>query len=105
MPNVVVEFGAVIAELGEQPRAARQFSKNTGTVFYLVGAVWVPEEICHLLPRIETNDEYFPYHKVPRILAYVWHRAARCYSKKYIKRFAYHSPTLINPQIPGMVKM
>ncbi len=35
MPNVMVEFGAVIAELGRQPRMARQFFENTRTAFYL----------------------------------------------------------------------
>ena len=39
MPNVNVEFGAVIAELGRQPRMAKQFFPNTRTGYCLVKIV------------------------------------------------------------------
>ncbi len=42
LPNVVVEFGAVIAELGRQPRMAKTFLRNTKTAFCLAKTVGYP---------------------------------------------------------------
>ncbi|MFT3826180.1 MAG: amidohydrolase family protein [Chitinophagaceae bacterium] len=63
MPNVVVEFGAVIAELGRQPRAARQFFEKYQDRILFGKDSWVPEEYATYFRVLETNDEYFPYHK------------------------------------------
>jgi len=63
MPNVVVEFGAVIAELGRQPRAARQFFTKYQDRILFGKDSWVPEEYATYFRVLETEDEYFPYHK------------------------------------------
>lgn len=63
MPNVVVEFGAVIAELGRQPRAARLFFEKYQDRILFGKDSWVPEEYATYFRVLETNDEYFPYHK------------------------------------------
>lgn len=63
MPNVVVEFGAVIAELGRQPRMAKQFfTKNQDRILFGKDS-WVPDEYATYFRVLETEDEYFPYHK------------------------------------------
>ncbi len=63
MPNVVVEFGAVIAELGRQPRAAKKlFEKYQDRILFGKDS-WVPEEYATYFRVLETEDEYFPYHK------------------------------------------
>lgn len=63
MPNVLIEFGAVIAELGRQPRMAREFfSKYQDRILFGKDS-WVPEEYTTYFRVLETNDEYFPYHK------------------------------------------
>jgi predicted TIM-barrel fold metal-dependent hydrolase len=63
MPNVVVEFGAVIAELGRQPRMAKQFFTKYPDRILFGKDSWVPEEYPTYFRVLETEDEYFPYHK------------------------------------------
>src|SRR5258706_1315429 len=63
MPNVVVEFGAVIAELGRQPRAAKAFFTKYQDRIMFGKDSWVPQEYTTYFRVLETEDEYFPYHK------------------------------------------
>jgi predicted TIM-barrel fold metal-dependent hydrolase len=63
MPNVNVEFGAVIAELGRQPKMARQFFEKYQDRILFGKDSWVPEEYATYFRVLETEDEYFPYHK------------------------------------------
>ncbi len=63
MPNVVVEFGAVIAELGRQPRTAAAFFKKFQDRILFGKDSWVPEEYGTYFRVLESADEYFPYHK------------------------------------------
>lgn len=63
MPNVVVEFGAVIAELGRQPKAAKAFFTKYQDQILFGKDSWVPEEYSTYFRVLETEDEYFPYHK------------------------------------------
>jgi predicted TIM-barrel fold metal-dependent hydrolase len=63
MPNVVVEFGAVIAELGRQPKAAKAFFTKYQDRILFGKDSWVPEEYTTYFRVLETEDEYFPYHK------------------------------------------
>jgi predicted TIM-barrel fold metal-dependent hydrolase len=63
MPNVVVEFGAVIAELGRQPRMANQFFTKYQDKILFGKDSWVPSEYQTYFRVLETADEYFPYHK------------------------------------------
>ncbi|MEY3405667.1 MAG: hypothetical protein RL161_1097 [Bacteroidota bacterium] len=63
MPNMYTEIGAVIAELGRQPRAAKAFlTKYQDRVLFGKDS-WVPEEYQTYFRVLETEDEYFPYHK------------------------------------------
>lgn len=63
MPHVNVEFGAVIAELGRQPKAARAFFEKYQDRILFGKDSWVPEEYATYFRVLETEDEYFPYHK------------------------------------------
>lgn len=63
MPNVMVEFGAVIAELGRQPHTAKQFFTQYQDRILFGKDSWVPEEYATYFRVLETEDEYFPYHK------------------------------------------
>lgn len=63
IPNMYVEFGAVIAELGRQPRAARSFFETFQDRILFGKDSWVPEEYTTYFRVLETADEYFPYHK------------------------------------------
>jgi uncharacterized protein len=62
-PNMYTEIGAVIAELGRQPRAAKEFlTKYQDRVMFGKDS-WVPDEYETYFRVLETADEYFPYHK------------------------------------------
>ena len=62
-PNMMSEIGAVISELGRQPRMARAFlSKYQDRVMFGKDA-WNPEEYHTYFRVLETADEYFPYYK------------------------------------------
>jgi predicted TIM-barrel fold metal-dependent hydrolase len=63
MPNMYVEIGAVIAELGRQPRTAREFIIRYQDRVLFGKDSWVPEEYATYFRVLETADEYFPYHK------------------------------------------
>jgi len=63
MPNVYVEFGAVIAELGRQPRAAKAFFEKFQDRILFGKDSWTPSEYATYFRVLETEDEYFPYHK------------------------------------------
>jgi predicted TIM-barrel fold metal-dependent hydrolase len=62
-PNMYVEIGAVIAELGRQPRAARQFFEKRQDRILFGKDSYVPDEYATYFRVLETEDEYFPYHK------------------------------------------
>ncbi len=63
IPNLYVEIGAVIAELGRQPRAAnRFFAKYQDRVLFGKDS-YKPEEYPTYFRVLETDDEYFPYYK------------------------------------------
>lgn len=62
-PNMYTEIGAVIAELGRQPRAAREFLIKYQDRVMFGKDSWVPEEYPTYFRVLETADEYFPYHK------------------------------------------
>jgi uncharacterized protein len=63
IPNMNIEFGAVIAELGRQPRAAKKFFEKYQDRILFGKDSWVPEEYATYFRVLETEDEYFPYHK------------------------------------------
>lgn len=62
-PNVNVEFGAIIAELGRQPKAAKAFFTKYQDRILFGKDSWVPAEYQTYFRVLETEDEYFPYHK------------------------------------------
>jgi uncharacterized protein len=62
-PNMYTEIGAVIAELGRQPRTARAFMVKYQDRILFGKDSWVPDEYETYFRVLETADEYFPYHK------------------------------------------
>lgn len=62
-PNVYTEIGAVLAELGRQPRFAREwFLKHQDRVLFGKD-IWAPEEYHVYFRVLETADEYFDYYR------------------------------------------
>ena len=66
LPNVSVEFGAREAELGRQPRRAREFFIQYQDRI-MFGADFTAEEEMYRnhFRWLETNDEYFDYYGYP----------------------------------------
>jgi len=63
MPNVNTEIGAVLHELGRQPRAAREFLIRYQDRVLFGKDIWAPEEYHTYFRTLETADEYFPYYR------------------------------------------
>ncbi len=62
-PNMYSEIGAVIAELGRQPRMAKAFLTKYQDRVMFGKDYWNPEEYYTYFRVLETADEYFPYYK------------------------------------------
>ncbi len=98
MPNVYTEIGAVIAELGRQPRAAKVFlTKYQDRVLFGKDS-WVPEEYETYFRVLETEDDYFPYHK--RYHAF-WRMYGIGLPDEILKKIYYKNALAI---LPGMDK-
>ncbi|WP_282160754.1 amidohydrolase family protein [Ulvibacterium marinum] len=63
MPNMYVGIGAVIQELGRQPRNAKKFFAKYQDRILFGKDAWNPDEFPTYFRVLETNDEYFPYYK------------------------------------------
>lgn len=63
LPNMNVEIGAVISELGRQPRTANKFFTKWQDRILFGKDAWVPNEYATYFRVLETEDEYFQYHK------------------------------------------
>lgn len=63
LPNVVTGLGAVLAELGRQPRAAREFLIRYQDRVLMGKDIWNPEEFSTYFRTLETADEYFDYYR------------------------------------------
>lgn len=62
-PNMYVGIAAVIAELGRQPRFAKEFFIKYQDRVLFGKDSWRPDEYPTYFRVLETADEYFPYHK------------------------------------------
>ena len=63
IPNMMVEIGAVIAELGRQPRAANKFFEKYQDRVLFGKDAYNPDEYPTYFRVLESEDEYFPYYK------------------------------------------
>lgn len=63
MPNMYVGIGAVIAELGRQPKNAHKFFLKYQDRILFGKDSWKPNEFPTYFRVLETDDEYFPYYK------------------------------------------
>ena len=63
LPNMYTEIGAVLAELGRQPRFAREwFIKYQDRIMFGKDS-WHPDEYYVYFRVLETSDEYFDYYR------------------------------------------
>jgi uncharacterized protein len=62
-PNVVVELGAILYDLGRQPRAAHDFFVKYQDRILFGKDAFQPEEYPYYWRVFETRDEYFDYYR------------------------------------------
>jgi predicted TIM-barrel fold metal-dependent hydrolase len=96
MKNVVVEFGAVIAELGRQPKASKAFFTKYQDRILFGKDSWVPDEYATYFRVLETEDEYFPYHKKYHAF---WRMYGMGLSDEILKKVYYKNAIRIIPNI------
>ncbi|MFO7446624.1 MAG: amidohydrolase family protein [Ignavibacteriaceae bacterium] len=63
LPNVYTEIGAVLYEIGRQPRFAREFFIKHQDRIMMGKDSWRPEEYHSYFRVLETADEYFDYYR------------------------------------------
>ena len=63
MPNVYTELGAVLAELGRQPKTARKWMINYQDRVMMGKDTYNKEEYYTYFRVLETDDEYFDYYR------------------------------------------
>jgi len=95
-PNMYVEIGAVIAELGRQPRTSARFFEKWQDRILFGKDSWVPSEYTTYFRVLETEDEYFPYHKKYHAF---WRMYGMGLSDQVLKKVYYKNALRI---IPGL---
>ena len=96
IPNMYVEIGAVIAELGRQPRMANRFFEKYQDRVLFGKDSWKPEEYPTYFRVLESDDEYFPYYK--KYHAY-WRMYGLALPDEILKKLYYKNALKI---IPGL---
>ncbi len=95
-PNVYVEIGAIIAELGRQPRAARRFFNQYQDRVMFGKDSWKPQEYHTYFRVLESEDEYFPYYKKYHAF---WRMYGLGLSDEVLKKLYYKNALRVIPNI------
>lgn len=98
IPNMNVGIGAIIAELGRQPRFAKAFFEKYQDRILFGKDSWKPEEFPTYFRVLESADEYFPYHKKYHAF---WPMYGLDLSDKILKKVYYKNALRI---VPGLDK-
>ncbi len=95
-PNVNVGIGAVIAELGRQPRMAKAFFEKYQDRIVFAKDAYNKEEFYTYFRVLETEDEYFPYYKKYHAF---WRMYGLGLSDEVLKKVYYKNAIRIIPNI------
>lgn len=96
MPNMYTEIGAVLAELGRQPRAAKAFlTKYQDRVMFGKDS-WRPKEYHVYFRVLETEDEYFDYYRKRHAF---WKMYGLGLSDEVLKKLYYKNALQVIPNI------
>ena len=96
-PNVVTEFGAVIAELGRQPKTARNFFINYQDRIMFGKDSYNKEEFYTYFRVLESDDEYFSYFRKRHAF---WKMYGLNLPDEVLKKVYYKNALRIFPTIP-----
>ena len=96
-PNVMTEFGAVIAELGRQPKTARQFFIDYQDRIMFGKDSYNKEEFYTYFRILESDDEYFDYFRKRHAF---WKMYGLNLPDEVLKKVYYKNALRIFPSIP-----
>ena len=96
-PNVVTEFGAVIAELGRQPKTARQFFIDYQDRIMFGKDSYNKEEFYTYFRGVESDDEYFNYFRKRHAF---WKMYGLNLPDEVLKKVYYKNALRLFPSIP-----
>ena len=96
-PNVVTEFGAVIAELGRQPKTAREFFVNYQDRILFGKDSYNKEEFYTYFRVLESDDEYFDYFRKRHAF---WKMYGLNLPDEVLKKVYYENALRLFPSIP-----
>lgn len=98
MPNMYTEIGAVLAELGRQPRFAREWFIKYQDRVMMGKDTWAPEEYHVYFRVLQTADEYFDYYRKRHAF---WKMYGLDLPDEVLKKLYYKNALRV---IPGMPK-
>mgnify|MGYP001154384593 FL=1 len=97
LPNVVVETGAILYELGRQPLAARAFFAEYADRVLFGKDSYAADEFPYYWRTFETRDEYFDYYR--RYHAF-WKLYGIGLSDDILRKVYYENALRVVPGIP-----
>jgi len=97
MPNVYTELGAVLYELGRQPRAAREFLVKYQDRVLFGKDAFQPSEFPYYWRVFETTDEYFDYYRDYHAF---WKLYGLGLPDEVLKKLYYRNALRITPGLP-----
>ena len=97
MPNLYTELGAVLYELGRQPRAAREFLVKYQDRVLFGKDNYQPDEFPYYWRTLETADEYFDYYRDYHAF---WKLYGLALPDEVLKKLYYQNALRLVPGLP-----
>ena len=97
MPNVYVDVGAVLYDIGRQPRAAHDFFVKYQDRILFGKDAYQPEEYPYYWRVFETNDDYFDYYRPYHAF---WKLYGIGLPNEVLKKVYYGNALRITPSLP-----
>ena len=97
MPNVYVDVGAVLYDIGRQPRAAHDFFVRFQDRILFGKDSYQPEEYPYYWRVFETNDDYFDYYRGYHAF---WKLYGIGLPDEVLKKVYYKNALTITPRLP-----
>ena len=97
MPNLYVEVGAILYDIGRQPRAARNFFVRYQDRILFGKDSYQPEEYPYYFRVFETGDDYFDYYRDYHAF---WKLYGIDLPDEVLKKVYYRNALRITPRLP-----
>src|ERR1700720_1218757 len=97
MPNVYVDVGAVLYDIGRQPRASHDFFVKFQDRILFGKDAYQPEEYPYYWRVFETNDDYFDYYRPYHAF---WKLYGIGLPDEVLKKVYYKNALTITPRLP-----